>query len=108
LEAKSESSIVMKLLPGMAVAALLIAAPAAFADPQETKDLFAERCGVCHDTGENSAPLTDDMKRLEPAAVVEKMTTGTMAGMAGGLTDQQKRDIAVFLTGKPLPAAKSD
>jgi polyvinyl alcohol dehydrogenase (cytochrome) len=94
----------MKFLSSFSLAAICLMASAASADPPAAKDLFAERCGVCHDTGENSAPLTGDMKKLEPAAVVEKMTAGTMAGMAGGLSDQQKREIAAFVTGKLLQA----
>jgi len=94
----------MKVL--FAAAALgLLAAPAAVAGPEEGKALYEERCGFCHDTGENSAPLVDALKALDPAAIVEKLTTGTMASMAAGLTDQNKRDIAVFLTRKPLPAS---
>ena len=91
-------------------AAMLVAglvAPAALAGPEDVKALYEERCGVCHDTGENSAPLTDALKTLDPAAIVEKMTTGTMASMAAGLTDQNKREIAVYLTGKGLPASGS-
>lgn len=88
-----------------AVLAAGLAAPAALAGPDDVKALYEERCGFCHDTGENGAPLTDALKALEPAAIVEKTTTGTMAGMAAGLTDQNKREIAVFLTGKPLPAS---
>jgi polyvinyl alcohol dehydrogenase (cytochrome) len=90
------------------VLALLLAglmAPAAFAGPDDAKAMYEERCGVCHDTGENSAPLTDALKALDPATIAEKMTTGTMASMAAGLTDQNKREIAVFLTGKALPAS---
>lgn len=45
------------------------------------------------------------MAELEPASVVEKLTTGTMMAMASGLSDQEKRDIAVFLTKKSLPAS---
>jgi polyvinyl alcohol dehydrogenase (cytochrome) len=92
----------MKFVPGFAIAAVFLAAPAALA--QEVKDLFAARCGICHDTGEDNAPMTSEMKKLEPAAVVEKLTTGTMAGMAAGISDDQKRELAVFVTGKPFPA----
>jgi polyvinyl alcohol dehydrogenase (cytochrome) len=95
----------MKFVSGFAMAAIFLAAPVALA--QEVKDLFTERCGVCHDTGENGAPLTGDMKKLDPVAVVEKLTTGTMAGMAGGLSDQQKREIAAFVTGKAAPAGSA-
>ncbi|MDP3735893.1 MAG: cytochrome c [Hyphomonadaceae bacterium] len=95
----------MRVVFAGALIAGLLAAPAAFAGPEDAKALYEERCAVCHATGENSAPMTDALKALDPAAIVEKMTTGTMASMAAGLTDQNKREIAVFLTGKGLPAS---
>ena len=88
-----------------AIAAAMIAAPALAQVPPATKDLFEERCGVCHTTGENSAPLNEALAKLDPAAIVEKLTTGTMASMAGGLSPQQLRELAVHLTGKGLPAS---
>jgi mono/diheme cytochrome c family protein len=82
----------------------LLAAPAAFADGGAGGDLFAARCAMCHGSGVGGAPLADKLATLEPAAVVEKLTNGTMAPMAAGISDEDKRNIAVFLTHKPLPA----
>ena len=83
----------------------LFSAPAAFAGPAEGAGLYEARCAMCHATALNNAPPIDKMAALEPAAVVEKLTTGTMQVMAAGLSDQDKRDIAVFLTKKGLPAS---
>ena len=86
----------------------VIAASAAFADPrpsvQEGQALYDARCKMCHATGMGGAPLMDKMATLDPHAVVEKLTSGTMAPMASGISPENKRDIAVYLTGKPLPA----
>lgn len=86
----------------------LIAASAAFADPvpsvQEGAALYEARCKMCHATGMGGAPLIDQMAELTPDVVVEKITNGTMAPMASGISPENKRDIAVFLTKKPLPA----
>ncbi len=86
----------------------VIAASAAFADPvpsvQEGAALYDARCKMCHASGMGGAPLIEKMAELAPEAVVEKMTTGTMAPMASGISPENKRDIAVFLTKKPLPA----
>jgi polyvinyl alcohol dehydrogenase (cytochrome) len=71
--------------------------------PAGTKALFTDNCAFCHDSEENGAPLTEKLKELEPAAIVEKLTTGTMAGFAASLSAQQKREIAEFVTGKKLP-----
>lgn len=83
----------------------LIAAPAAFAGPTEGAGLYDARCKMCHATQLNNAPPIEKLAVLEPALVVEKLTTGTMAVMASGLSDQDKRDIAVYLTKKALPAS---
>jgi cytochrome c5 len=89
-----------------AVMALVAAglAPAAFADAAAGQAVFEMRCKMCHGTGMGGAPLLDKMAALEPAAVLEKTTTGTMAAMSSGLSDEDKRNIAVFVTKKPLPA----
>ena len=78
----------------------LLAAPAAFADPDAGSDLFAARCNMCHGTGMGGAPLTDKLAVLAPDAIVEKLTTGTMASMAAGISDDDKKAIAAFLTTK--------
>lgn len=81
----------------------LVAAPA-FADPPSPVEaMYEERCSVCHATGENGAPLTDKLQTLTAAAIVEKLTTGTMASMASGMTDEEKRGIAQFLTSRAAP-----
>jgi cytochrome c5 len=87
----------------------LMAAPVAFAEPgpAEGGQVFEARCKMCHGSGLNNAPLVDKLAALEPAAIVEKLTNGTMSAMASGLSDEDKRNIAVFLTHKGLPAAGS-
>lgn len=93
-----------------AVAMLLcLAAPAAFADP--VRDLAAiqtmvkERCQLCHMDEDDSAPSIGTVKKLEAAAIAEKLIDGTMSPMVPDLDVKTKREIAVFLTGKPLPAS---
>lgn len=112
----------MKLSSAAVFALGLLAAPAAFAEPvkpaaattvvpasgptlEEAEETFNERCYMCHSAEGGAAPAIEKLNALEPAVIVEKLTTGTMAAMASGLTDEQKREIAVFLTKKPLPAS---
>ncbi len=83
---------------------VLAAAPAALADGADGKGVFDARCNMCHGTGMGGAPMMDKLATLEPAAVVEKLTTGTMAPMAGGISAENIRDIAAYITKKPLPA----
>lgn len=95
----------MKLTSVLVLGLGLVAAPTAFAGPTEGQGLYEARCKMCHGSGMGGAPLEEKLAALEPVTVVDKMTSGTMAAMASGLSDQDKRDIAVFLTKKALPAA---
>jgi mono/diheme cytochrome c family protein len=83
----------------------LLAAPTAFADGKNGEDLYGARCSACHTSGAGGAPPTDKLKTDAPESIVEKLTTGSMQYMAAGLSDQDKADIAEFLTGKAPAAA---
>ncbi len=85
----------------------LLAAPA-FAEPgpAEGAALYEARCKMCHATGMANAPLIDKLATLENDKIVEALTNPVpmMAGVVGGLTDEDKRNVAVFLTKKTMPA----
>ena len=86
----------------------LLVAPAAFAEPDVANGeaLYQAKCTMCHATGLANAPLTDALTKLEPQKIIDALTkpSAMMAGAVAGVTDEQKRDIAVFLTKKSLPA----
>lgn len=92
---------------GVAAFALCLA-PGAFAEPDVASGeaLYAQKCNMCHATGLANAPLTEALTKLEPQKIVDVLTTPSamMAGAVAGITDEQKRDIAVYLTKKSLPA----
>jgi mono/diheme cytochrome c family protein len=81
----------------------LLLAPVAVAegDPVAGEALFKQRCTLCHMDVEEAAPSVEQLKALEPAAVVEKMTTGSMAPMSAGLSDADKASIAAWLKAPP-------
>jgi mono/diheme cytochrome c family protein len=83
-------------------------APPPVVPTAETKAAFDSSCAFCHDDGENGAPKTPTLTRLEATAALEKITTGSMAGFAGALTPQQKRDVAEMITGKRLPPSPAN
>ncbi|MEZ6031111.1 MAG: c-type cytochrome [Hyphomonadaceae bacterium] len=91
------------VLLGLAV----LAAPA-FADPgpDEGSALYEARCKMCHGSGLANAPLIDKLATLENDKIVDALTNPVpmMASVVGGLTEEDKRNIAVFLTKKPMPA----
>lgn len=77
----------------------LAAAPAALADVKHGETVFRARCSSCHAMGVGGSPTTAQFKEMSPERIVAAMTTGTMATMAAGLEDDEKKSIAEFLTG---------
>jgi cytochrome c553 len=99
----------MKLTSAAALLGLgLLVATPAFAAPgvTEGQGIYETRCKMCHANAVNNAPPLEKIQAdiTDPQAIIEKLTTGTMMAMASGLSDGEKTDIAMFLTGKSLPA----
>lgn len=91
----------MRPTAAILLAFTMIASPAAFADPDgEGEALFQARCNMCHGTGMGGAPLMEKLASLTAPAIIDKLTTGTMAPMAAGLSDGDKKAIAEFVTKK--------
>lgn len=92
------------VLFGLAV----IASPAlAEPGPAEGGALYQARCVMCHASGLANAPLIEKLATLDNDRIVAALTNPVpmMAGVVGGLSDQDKRNIAVFLTKKSMPAS---
>lgn len=66
--------------------------------------VYESRCAGCHgDMGSDpSGPSREALQAFSPERVLEALTTGPMAPNATGLTDQQKRGLAEYTTGRPL------
>jgi mono/diheme cytochrome c family protein len=63
---------------------------------------FTARCTKCHETGVNGAPAVTVLATKEPGAIVEALTTGKMARMGAALSAEEKANVAMFLTKKPV------
>src|SRR5262245_37782766 len=68
--------------------------------------IFGNACGGCHGKIE-SAPSPAMLKKLTPEKIYEALTTGDMRNQAKDLTDQQKRDIAEWVSGRSLGSGAS-
>ncbi|MDZ4762698.1 MAG: cytochrome c [Alphaproteobacteria bacterium] len=91
----------MKLALAAILSLGLAAVPAALAEPGgEGEALYQARCNMCHGAGVGGAPLMEKLATLTSASIVEKLTTGTMAAMASGISDEDKKHIAEFVTKK--------
>jgi polyvinyl alcohol dehydrogenase (cytochrome) len=96
----------MKMITRIAVLSLCLAG-AAYAQPPAGQALFEERCGSCHlkPAAGTRAPSLTQLRAVTADAIHEAITSGSMATMATGLSDQERRAIAEFAAGRPLGAA---
>ena len=69
--------------------------------------LYESQCAVCHgtDSGVPNAVSREALRALSPERVLEALTNGPMVPNASGLSDEQKRGLAQFLTGRPFGSA---
>ena len=63
---------------------------------------FTGRCATCHDTAKDGATDRYALNRFTPEQVLASMTTGSMAQYAQGLSEFEKRVVAVYVGGRPL------
>ena len=82
------------------------AAPAQdLAHPQNTNAAifaFTGRCARCHDTARDGASDRHALNRFTPEQVLASITAGAMAQYAQGLSEFEKRVVAVYVGGRPL------
>ena len=68
--------------------------------------LFEARCGVCHTKpADDRTPTRESLRARTPEAILDAITTGSMAVNADGISDAQKRMLAEYITDRPLGAA---
>src|SRR2546426_9390234 len=68
---------------------------------QDGAALYGQYCSVCHDSGVVRAPARRALGEMMPERIVASLETGLMRAQGAALNDQ-RRAIAVFLSGKPL------
>jgi polyvinyl alcohol dehydrogenase (cytochrome) len=82
--------------PGRAAAQALGALPALA--PQ----YYTQHCASCHDAPDVShAPSREGLRQKTSEAIYEALTTGRMAAQAAKMSDDQKKVLATFLSGRP-------
>ena len=101
----------MRLTTAIAVLGIAVLAAPAFAEPgpAEGGAIFEQRCKMCHTGAIPQAPTQDKLALLDNEKIIDALTNPApmMAGVASSLSDEDKRNIAVFLTKKSLPAEGS-
>lgn len=80
------------------------------ADVPNGEALYRTRCAACHDNAQDRTPPRDVISRNSPSFILTAMNS-VMAPMAEGLSEQEKRAIALYLGTDPSqgkPGAKRD
>ena len=97
----------MRLTTVAAIMGIVTLAAPALAGPKEGGEIYETRCKMCHGTGMANAPLIDVLKTLDNDIILAALTTPVpmMAGVVSSLSDEDKRNIAVFLSKTSLPAS---
>ncbi len=77
-----------------------------FAAAPDGAALYKSRCGICHDgKPQLHMPSHDDLVSKTPEAVVKAMFEGVMVPQAAGLSEEEGRAIAKFITAKEFSTA---
>lgn len=91
---------------GLAVFASMVAGTVASGQTPATPatgrgaTIFAERCKECHEAGDDRTPPLAELAKKSTDEIVAALTTGPMAPIAEGLSPDDKRAVAAFLTAR--------
>src|SRR5262245_12969175 len=99
--APREDTMLRHLLTAVAVLIAIVV----FAREGRAQDgalLYAANCSVCHDGGIVRAPQRRTLSEMTPERIVAALEGGSMRAQGASRTPEERRAIAVFLTGKPL------
>jgi len=66
----------------------------------EGEAIYKQRCAVCHDNPQDRIPPLFLIRRRSAEDVIQTLTSGSMKQQASGLSQDQVRALAVYLTGK--------
>ena len=82
-------------------AIVLLGGAGAAAQENPAEALWEDQCAVCHSgTSDSRAPSRLTLAEAPPAAVVRALTSGTMQEQGAALSVDERRALAVFLTGR--------
>src|SRR5271169_2679604 len=72
------------------------------AAPPDGAALYKARCATCHDNPQAQlrTPKREEVAARTPEAVLAALSTGAMVTQAAGLTEEEDRAIAAYITGK--------
>ena len=68
--------------------------------------IYHQRCQHCHEGQVAKAPSRTFVEMMTPEAIHRALAVGIMRTQAGGLSDQDERNVAEYLSGVPFGAPK--
>lgn len=68
------------------------------------ESLYGARCASCHEGGAARAPSRFVLNQMRPDHIRQVLTDGVMQAQGSALSDQQKTDVAQFLSGRRIGA----
>ena len=87
----------------MRILFLLFAAEVSFAAEPDGAALFTSRCATCHQAQtDGRTPTRTEVAALAPETVANALLQGRMTTQAAGLSQEEVRAIAAYVTGKPV------
>lgn len=69
--------------------------------------LYQRACATCHEGGAVQAPRREALASLSREQIRASLTTGLMASQGGSLTDEEREDLAVYLSRPQTSAANA-
>jgi polyvinyl alcohol dehydrogenase (cytochrome) len=92
------------------VLTLAIGAASAMVAPPDGAALYQARCATCHDNPQSQLrmPKREEIAARTPEAVLAAVSTGAMVTQAAGLTEEEDRAIALYITGKTFGSVATD
>jgi polyvinyl alcohol dehydrogenase (cytochrome) len=69
--------------------------------------LYQDNCAKCHDNKSSGAPHRSSIGYLTPASIYDALTTGRMRTQAARLSDQERHQVAEFVSDDKLSDAQS-
>ena len=92
------------LIPILFVSVVAFAVNASAQSESLGVNQYFSNCASCHESNDpgHQAPKTAVLKKMTPEHILEVMTTGSMRNAAAALSDQDKRLIAEWVSGRKL------
>ncbi len=69
-------------------------------DPHDGAAIYKSNCASCHDQLATHAPPLNALRQGAPEATLQVLKVGSMKAMAASLSEQEKRAVTEFVTGK--------